>query len=183
MRWSSPAGWGSPGSEPSSRPDGPPASSHDLLGVAHRALPPPVEPVEPSEEVLGWMQELGLGREPDHPLLGSLTRAVADVRAAGVPLPTSAFHRYAEAARLLAAVDVQVATAAPSPAAAMHTVVVGTVMLDPADRDAAPAGAGGREREGPRSLTAGPDPARARGQSRQNRWCTTPPLPGTTSRR
>ena len=111
--------------------DHPPASPHDLLGAAHRALPPPVAPVEPSEEVLGWMRDLGWDSTATNPLLGSLTRAVADVRAAGVPVPTSAFRRYAEAARRLAAVDVEVAAAAPSPAAAMHTVVVGTVMTDP----------------------------------------------------
>lgn len=111
--------------------DDPPASPHDLLGAAHRALPPPVAPVEPSEEVLGWMRDLGWDSTATNPLLGSLTRAVADVRAAGVPVPASAFHQWAEAARRLAAVDVEVATAAPSPAAAMHTVVVGTVLTDP----------------------------------------------------
>lgn len=109
----------------------PPASPHQLLGVAHRALPPPVEPTTPSEEVVGWVRDLGWEPCLDSPLLGSLTRALADVRAAGVPLSDAALRAYAEAARRLAAVDVEVAAEASSPAAALHTVVVGTVMLDP----------------------------------------------------
>ena len=109
----------------------PPASPHDLLGVAHHALPPPVEPVTPSEEVVGWVRDLGWAPRPDDPLLGALTRAVADARAAGVPLTATSFTAYAEAARRIAAVDVEVAAGATSPAAALHTVVVGTVMLDP----------------------------------------------------
>lgn len=109
----------------------PPTSAHDLLGVAHRALSPPVDPVEPTEEVLGWMRDLGWDACVDSPLLGSLTRAVADARAAGVPLSASGIADYAEAVRRIAAVDVAAAASAPSPAAALHTVVVGTVMVDP----------------------------------------------------
>ncbi|ROR89548.1 MerR family transcriptional regulator [Nocardioides aurantiacus] len=111
--------------------DDPPASPHELLGVAHHALPPPVEPVAPSAEVVGWMRELGWESCLHSPLLGALTRAVADVRAAGVPLPDTAVRAYADAALRLAAVDVAIAARAPSPAAALHTVVVGTVMIDP----------------------------------------------------
>ena len=85
----------------------------------------------PSEEVVGWVRDLGWEPSLDSPLLGALTRAVADARAAGVPLGAAAFRAYAEAARRIAAVDVEVATGAASPAAALHTVVVGTVMLDP----------------------------------------------------
>lgn len=109
----------------------PPASPHDFLGVAHRALPPPVAPVEPTEEVIGWMRELGWESCLDSPLLGSLTRAVADARAAGVPLSASGIADYAKAVLQVAAVDVAVAASAPSPAASLHTVVVGTVMVDP----------------------------------------------------
>jgi DNA-binding transcriptional MerR regulator len=109
----------------------PPTSRHDFLGVAHRALPPPVEPMEPTQEVIGWMRDLGWESCLDSPLLGSLTRAVADARAAGVPLSTSDIADYAEAVRQIAAVDMAVAASAPSPAVALHTVVVGTVMVDP----------------------------------------------------
>jgi hypothetical protein len=109
----------------------PPSSPHDFLGVAHRALPPPVAPVEPTEEVIGWMRDLGWESCLDSPLLGSLTRAVADARAAGVALSASGIADYAAAVCRIAAVDVAAAAAAPSPAAALHTVVVGTVMMDP----------------------------------------------------
>lgn len=109
----------------------PPASPHDFLGVAHRALPPPVEPLEPTAEVIGWMRGLGWDSCVDSPLLGSLTRAVADARAAGVPLSASGIADYAEAVRQIAALDVAVAASAPSPAAALYAVVVGTVMVDP----------------------------------------------------
>lgn len=109
----------------------PPTSPHDFLGVAHRALPPPVAPVEPTEEVIGWMRELGWESCLDSPLLGSLTRAVADARAAGVPLSASGIADYAKAVLQVAAVDVAVAASAASPAAALHAVVVGTVMVDP----------------------------------------------------
>ncbi|KQT93674.1 hypothetical protein ASG49_01390 [Marmoricola sp. Leaf446] len=111
--------------------DDPPASPHELLGVAHHALPLPVEPIARSEEVVGWMHDLGWESCLRSPLLGALTRAVADVRAAGVPLPDTAVRAYAEAALRLAAVDVAIAARATSPAAALHTVVVGTVMIDP----------------------------------------------------
>jgi len=107
------------------------ASPHEFLGVAHHALPPPVEPVEPTEEVIGWMRDLGWQSCLDSPLLGSLTRAVADARAAGVPLSASGIADYAKAVLQIAAVDVAVAASASSPAAALHTVVVGTVMVDP----------------------------------------------------
>jgi DNA-binding transcriptional MerR regulator len=109
----------------------PPASPHNFLGVAHRALSPPVERQEPTEEVIGWMRDLGWESFLDSPLLGSLARAVADARAAGVPLSAKGIADYTEAVRQIAAVDVAVAASAPSPAAALHTVVVGTVMRDP----------------------------------------------------
>ena len=111
--------------------ENPPASLHDFLGVAHRALPAPVEPVEPTGEVIGWMRDLGWDSCLDSPLLGSLARAVADARAAGVPLSASNISDYAQAVRQIAAVDVSTAASVPSPAAALHTVVVGTVMMDP----------------------------------------------------
>ena len=111
--------------------ENPRGSPHAFLGVAHRALPPPVEPGEPTEEVLGWMRDLGWEPCLDNPLLGSLARAVADARAAGVPISASGIAAYAKAVRQIAAVDVALAASAPSPAAALHTVVVGTVMIDP----------------------------------------------------
>lgn len=108
-----------------------PASPHDFLGVAHRALPPPVEPTETTEEVNGWMRDLGWEGCLGSALLESLASAVARARAAGVSVSDATIREYAEAARQIASVDVAEAASAPSPAAALHTVVVGTVMTDP----------------------------------------------------
>ncbi|GAB3660764.1 MerR family transcriptional regulator [Nocardioides korecus] len=109
----------------------PPGSPHELLGTAHAALPPPVEPGEVTEEVGEWLHDLGWRVALDSPLVGSLARALADARAAGVALLPAELTAYAEAARGVADVDVRVAARAPTPAAAMHTVVVGTAMTDP----------------------------------------------------
>lgn len=109
----------------------PPGSPHELLGVAHRAVPPPV-PADPVDaEVRDLLAHLGWDRCHPSPLAGSLTRAIADARAAGIPLALESLRRYAEGAQELARVDVDVATAAPSPEEALHAVVVGTVMLEP----------------------------------------------------
>jgi DNA-binding transcriptional MerR regulator len=109
----------------------PPASAHDFLGAAHRALPPPVEATEVSEEVTGWMRDLGWEACLGSPLLESLTSAVTGARAAGLPVRDASIQVYAEAARQIATIDVADATSASSPDAALHTVVVGTVMMDP----------------------------------------------------
>jgi hypothetical protein len=74
---------------------------------------------------LGWEACLG------SPLLESLAGAVAGARAAGLTVTESNIRVYAEAALQIAAVDVADAVSAPSPAAALHTVVVGTAMMDP----------------------------------------------------
>lgn len=111
--------------------ESPPDSPHDFLGAAHRAVPPPVEPGEVTAEVTELMHDLGWAGCLESPLLGSLARAVADARAAGVALTPSETRSYAGAAYQAAVTDVGFALAAPTPAAALHTVVVGTVMVDP----------------------------------------------------
>ena len=109
----------------------PPPSRHELLGVAHCALPTPGDQGPVSEEVAALVDELGWPVWPEAPALRALSAAVAAARAAGVDLPTGSLRRYAAAMADVAAVDLDVALAAESPAAAMHTVVVGTVMIDP----------------------------------------------------
>ena len=109
----------------------PPPSRHELLGVAHCALPTPGDQGPVSEEVAALVDELGWPVWPEAPALRALSAAVAAARAAGVDLPTGSLRRYAAAMADVAAVDLDVALAAESPAAAMHTVVVGTVMVDP----------------------------------------------------
>lgn len=119
--------------------DDPPSSRHELLGIAHAALPPPVASaehavpgVEPDDgaEVRAWLDELGWCEHQPPALVASLVRALADVRAAGLQLTAEDLAGYAEAARLAAHTDLRVAGRATTPAEALHTVVVGTVLVD-----------------------------------------------------
>ena len=109
----------------------PPASRHDLLGAAAAALPTPGTAASVSEEVEDLVGDLGWSVCADAPAARALTGAVAAARDAGIPLPPEVLRRYAEAMVDVATVDVEAALAADGPSAAMHTVVVGTVMVDP----------------------------------------------------
>ena len=109
----------------------PPPSRHDLLGVAAGALPTPGG--RRTGERRGGRARGGprVVVCADAPAARALSAAVAAAREAGVPLPAATLRRYAEAMAGVAAVDLDEALAADGPAAAMHTVVVGTVMVDP----------------------------------------------------
>ncbi|WP_406830059.1 MerR family transcriptional regulator [Pedococcus sp. KACC 23699] len=109
----------------------PPPSRHELLGVAHCALPTPGDQGPVSDEVATLVADLGWPVWPEAPALRALSAAVSAARAAGVELSLDSLRRYASAMAEVATVDLDVALAAESPAAAMHTVVVGTVMVDP----------------------------------------------------
>lgn len=109
----------------------PPPSRHDLLGVAAYAVPTTGsdEPVSPEIEALA--DDLGWDVRLESPAAHSLSASVAAARDAGIPLPRTVLRRYAEAMASVAAVDLEETLAADGPAAALHTVVVGTVMVDP----------------------------------------------------
>ena len=77
----------------------PPDSVHDFLGVAHRAVPPPAAEGAVTDEVRELVEAVGWHGCAESPLLGSLATAVADARAAGLPLPTKDLKKYAAAAR------------------------------------------------------------------------------------
>ena len=109
----------------------PPPSGHELLGVAHSALPTPGDNGPVSDEVTALVADLGWDVCAGAPATRALTAAVSAARAAGVPLSPESLRRYAEAMADVAAVDVAMALSAKDPAAAMHTVVLGTVMVDP----------------------------------------------------
>lgn len=109
----------------------PPPSRHDLLGVAHCALPTPAAGHPVDEEVLALVDGLSWRVAPDAPAMHSLTAAIEAARAAGVDLPADDLRSYARTMAEVAAVDVSAATASRSPEEAMRTVVIGTVMLDP----------------------------------------------------
>lgn len=112
----------------------PPPSRHDLLGVAQYALltaGAAVDAEPASQEVDDLIVDLGWTVWPQSPAAQSLSTAVAAARDAGIPLAPGVLRRYAEAMAAVATVDLDEAMAADGPAAAMHTVVVGTVMVDP----------------------------------------------------
>lgn len=109
----------------------PPSSRHDLLGVAQYALLAAGDAEPASQEVEDLIGDLGWTVWPQSPAAQALSTAVAAARDAGIPLVPAVLRRYAEAMAAVATVDLDEAMAADGPAAAMHTVVVGTVMVDP----------------------------------------------------
>ena len=109
----------------------PPSSRHDLLAVAAGALPTPGDDGPVSDEVAAVLAELEWPVSPEAPAVRGLSAAVAAARDAGVPLSTSTLRRYAQAVLGVAAVDLDEASTTRTPEAAVHMVVVGTVMLDP----------------------------------------------------
>jgi len=109
----------------------PPPSRHELLGVAQSALPTPGDEGPVSDEITALVADLGWHVCAGAPATRALTAAVAAARAAGVPVSGESLRRYAEAMADVAAVDVDMALSATDSAAAMHTVVLGTVMVDP----------------------------------------------------
>jgi DNA-binding transcriptional MerR regulator len=109
----------------------PPPSRHDLLGVAQYALPTPGGDAPPTPEVEGLLDDLGWSACRQSPAARSLSAAIAAARDAGLPLPGDWLRRYAAAMSTVADIDLDAASAAHTAAEAMHTVVVGTVMVDP----------------------------------------------------
>ncbi|WP_377641464.1 MerR family transcriptional regulator [Oryzobacter terrae] len=114
--------------------DSPPPSRHELLGIAHGALPGTVvedDAADPDPDVAAFVASLGWGVEDCAPAVHRLSEAVVRARAAGIDLPEADLERYAAAMREVADVDLEVAGRAATASEAMHTVVVGTVLVDP----------------------------------------------------
>jgi DNA-binding transcriptional MerR regulator len=109
----------------------PPPSRHDFLGVAHCALPATGGDADPSPEVAALVEQLGWQAWAESPAARSLGAALSAARVAGVSIDPTRLRAYAEAMHEVAEADVEYALAAGSPEAAMHAVVVGTVMVDP----------------------------------------------------
>ncbi len=109
----------------------PPPSRHDLLGVAHCALPSAAEGVPVTTEVEALVAGLGWSVGSQTPAMSALTSAIGAARDAGVLLDPATLRDYARAMAGVAEVDVGVAGSASSPAEAMRQVVLGTVMVDP----------------------------------------------------
>lgn len=110
--------------------DNPPSSRHELLGVAHHALPSPNADHPVSAEVSELVAALGWQVSPGAPALRSLSAAVETARSAGVPLGTESLVGYARASERIATVDVAGVPLGDA-SAALTRVVVGTVLVDP----------------------------------------------------
>lgn len=112
--------------------DGPPVGRHDLLGVAQRAITPPL-PRDPDPEWTGLATEFAAARgwiiDQDEPLLVLLGEQLRMVIAAGIDGNEELLNRYADVADQLAQIDLDTLPAAPDEA--LHQVAVGTVLTDP----------------------------------------------------
>lgn len=114
--------------------DDPPTSWHEVLGAAHSALPPHLEPLPP-DDLAGsraWqlVQALGWKVDSPSPALSLLDRALSGAEAAGMSLPEDVLSVYADAARTVAEVDVA-GVPTSSPAQAARHVVLGTLVYEP----------------------------------------------------
>lgn len=103
----------------------------DFIGTAHEALPAPGSEHPESAEVADLVTDLGWRVDACAVARRSLSAALEATAQAGVPVGAEDLRRYARAAEAIAEVDVQSASTAPDLTHMLHTVVVGTVMIDP----------------------------------------------------
>ena len=110
----------------------PPASTHELLGVAHHAVlgPPPAEDPDLTDVCAlvhrwGWQVH-----DQDRATLAALAVALQGLADAGFELPAERLDHYARSMAEVAAVELA-ATPTESPEAAVRYVVLGTVLVEP----------------------------------------------------
>jgi DNA-binding transcriptional MerR regulator len=107
------------------------AATPAAVGAAHDSLPPVVpHGDEPPERALRVVGNLGWAVDPASTSLWQLEAALAAVEEVGLPLSSERLAAYAGAALDIARTDVAEVPAA-DPQAAVHYVVVGTVMYEP----------------------------------------------------
>jgi hypothetical protein len=110
------------------------APLHDVLAVAHTALrrnPLSSDPALPAArvEVDAWLANRGWDLVAGTPAGDELAAALLALRQLGWPVGPEAFDRYAEHADAIAEAEVAYVAAAGDPAAAVETMVVGTVVF------------------------------------------------------
>lgn len=108
-----------------------PPSVTELLGTAHEALPAPGADHAEDRVVADLLDALAWRVHADSVARHTLSAALEAASAAGVSVTAEHLSRYAEAVETIAEVDLDVAAAEPDLSHMLHTVVVGTVMLDP----------------------------------------------------
>lgn len=110
--------------------DDPPASAHELLGVAHEVLPPHPPDDTDVTEAATVVAELGWQVHPGSASLRQLAVAMAALAAVGMPAGTSVVADYGRAVAPLAAREVAGVPTSSAADAVTH-VVVGTALYEP----------------------------------------------------
>jgi DNA-binding transcriptional MerR regulator len=111
----------------------PERSLHEVLGAAHRALAPRVDGA-PEPDAVGSVDELlehlGWQVSPSAPARAELARVLTSLRALGRDVDAGILRRHAEAVDALAAFEVDSVAQEDSRAAAVESLVVGTVVFE-----------------------------------------------------
>ena len=109
----------------------PPASVHELLGVAARAVARPGVVTDGDPRVEELMQRCAWQiDEKDHPTYAVLEDALRALDEAGFELPEGALEVYVEHIRQIAEYEIE-NVPTDSPTAAVRYVVLGTVLIEP----------------------------------------------------
>jgi DNA-binding transcriptional MerR regulator len=109
----------------------PPASVHELLGVAARAVARPGVVTDGDRRVEELMQRCAWQiDEKDHPTYAVLEEALRALDEAGFELPEGALDVYVEHMRQIAEYEIE-NVPTDSPTAAVRYVVLGTVLIEP----------------------------------------------------
>jgi DNA-binding transcriptional MerR regulator len=111
--------------------DEPPASVHELLGVAASAVARPGVATDGQSRVEGLMQRWGWQfDEKDHPTHAALEDALRALDEVGFELPEGSLEVYREHMRQIAEYEIE-NVPTDSPTAAVRYVVLGTVLIEP----------------------------------------------------
>jgi DNA-binding transcriptional MerR regulator len=111
--------------------DEPPASVHELLGVAASAVARPGVATDGQSRVEELMQRWGWQfDEKDHPTHAALEDALRALDEAGFELPEGSLEVYREHMRQIAEYEIE-NVPTDSPTAAVRYVVLGTVLIEP----------------------------------------------------
>ena len=110
--------------------DTPDLSLHEVLRVAHSALPPQLPGEQAGPRATSLVAELGWHVHQDSPALRQLEQALATLESIGVPASPAALAKYAQAARDLAEGEVA-SVPRDSRDAAATAMIIGTVLWEP----------------------------------------------------
>lgn len=111
--------------------DEPPASAHELLGLAHQAVLPPADEDLDLASVRALLERWGWQIDPDDQRTpAALARALQGLDDADFELPRGALGSYATAMSEIAAIEIE-GVPTDSAEAAVRYVVLGTVLVEP----------------------------------------------------